>query len=69
MNELMQMIENIGFPIALVLYLLYREDKRDDATKEERESLYDIIQKNTDALNLIKEQIARFFAYAEKEDK
>lgn len=50
MNELIEMISSVGFPIAISIYLLYRETRVAETHKKETEGFVQSINNNTLAL-------------------
>lgn len=50
MVELVDLISNVGFPIAVVAYMFYKENKQDDKHAEESKGFIEAINNNTMAL-------------------
>ena len=56
-GELIQMIANLGFPIAMTCYLLWYMNKMDEKHDNEVAKLREIVERNTEALLSLKESI------------
>ncbi len=54
-----QIVSTLGFPIAMCIYLLYRDGKRDEAHKEEMAKTTEAINNNTIALTQLVERIGK----------
>lgn len=62
MQEIIQMISTVGFPIACCCFLLWQNSKQDQYNREQQEKLRSTIDQNTRSIDelgqLIKEMIA-----------
>jgi len=47
LEELVQLISNLGFPIAMCCYLLYRMSKSDENHKAEMDNVTEALNNNT----------------------
>lgn len=56
-GELIQMIANLGFPIAMTCYLLWYMNRMDERHDSEVAKLREIVERNTEALLSLKESI------------
>ncbi len=54
-----QIVSTLGFPIAMCIYLLYRDGKRDEAHKEEMAKMTEAINNNTIALTQLAERMEK----------
>jgi hypothetical protein len=54
-----QIVSTLGFPIAMCIYLLYRDGKRDMAHKEEMAKMTEAINNNTIALTQLAERMEK----------
>mgnify|MGYP000010874151 FL=1 len=54
-----QIVSTLGFPIAMCIYLLYRDGKRDEAHKEEMTKMTEAINNNTIALTQLAERMEK----------
>lgn len=54
-----QIVSTLGFPIAMCIYLLYRDSKRDEAHKEEMAKMTEAINNNTIALTQLAERMKK----------
>lgn len=54
-----QIVSTLGFPIAMCIYLLYRDGKRDEAHKEEMTKMTEAINNNTIALTQLTERMEK----------
>lgn len=50
MNEMIQAISTVGFPIACCCFLLWQNSKQDAYHREQQEKLRDTIQGNTKSI-------------------
>lgn len=46
-NSVTQIISNVGFPIACCLYLIYSQNRTEQAHKEEIDKLRETVENNT----------------------
>lgn len=58
-TALINAVSNIGFPMALVFYLLYRDEKQEERHREETEKFTTAINNNTNALIELREAMKR----------
>lgn len=58
MSEIVDLISNTGFPIAVSLICMYYIYKQSTAHKEEIAALYDAINNNTLALTELRDKLA-----------
>lgn len=56
-SALSQLISTLGFPIAICLYLLYRDGKRDETHREEMNKVTEAVNNNTIALTQLTERM------------
>lgn len=56
-QELMQIISNCGFPIAVCLYLIYAGQKRDDKFSASVEQLRQTVENNTNIIQRLYDKI------------
>lgn len=56
-SALTQLISTLGFPIAICLYLLYRDGKRDETHREEMNKVTEAVNNNTIALTKLTERM------------
>lgn len=54
-----QLVSNMGFPIAMVAYLLIRDAKKDERHAEESKGFIEAISNNTKAMEILSERIGR----------
>lgn len=54
-----QLGQTFGVPVAVMAYLLWRESKVRQETALERRQLYDLIDRNTEAMRDLKDALTR----------
>lgn len=62
MNEIIQAVSTVGFPIACCCFLLWQNSKQDNYNREQQEKLRQTIDNNTrsiESLHGIVEELAR----------
>lgn len=47
MNDIVNLIQTVGFPIAICLYLLWRNREQDENRREETEKFIEALNRNT----------------------
>lgn len=57
-TEIANMISSIGFPIVMCLLIFKRMDEQDNRYQEQVKVMTDSLNKNTEAINLLKENIS-----------
>lgn len=66
MEDITTIIQTLGFPIALVVYLLYDRNKSDERHRDEIASLQRAIESNTDTAKETQTMIQTFMDYMAK---
>lgn len=59
MEEIVQIISTLGFPIAVAVFLLFRDDKKDGQHREDSEKWSQVITANTEVIRNQTESINR----------
>lgn len=59
MNEVMQFISQVGFPIACCVFLMYQNAKQDDHFRQQQDELRKSIDNNTDAIKELARMIKK----------
>lgn len=59
MEEIVQIISTLGFPIAVAVFLLFRDDKKDSQHREDGEKWSQVITANTEVIRNQTESINR----------
>lgn len=57
-TEIANMISSLGFPIIMCLLIFKRMDEQDKRYQEQVKIMTDSLNKNTEAINLLKENIS-----------
>lgn len=57
MEDIVNIIQNVGFPIAIVVYLLFRDSQKDKEHAEEVAKLAEAINNNTLVMTQIKDKL------------
>lgn len=57
-TEIANLISSIGFPIVMCLLIFKRMDEQDNRYQEQIKVMTDSLNKNTEAINLLKENIS-----------
>ena len=57
-TEIANLISTIGFPIVMCLLIFKRMDEQDNRYQEQIKVMTDSLNKNTEAINLLKENIS-----------
>lgn len=57
-TEIANMISSIGFPIVMCLLIFKRMDEQDNRYQEQIKVMTESLNKNTEAINLLKENIS-----------
>ena len=57
-TEIANLISSIGFPIVMCLLIFKRMDEQDNRYQEQVKIMTDSLNKNTEAINLLKENIS-----------
>ena len=57
-TEIANMMSSIGFPIVMCLLIFRRMDEQDNRYQEQVKVMTDSLNKNTEAINLLKENIS-----------
>lgn len=57
-NDIYSGISNVGFPIAISLYLIYSGNKRDEKFSEAIESLRRTVENNTNILSRLYDRLS-----------
>lgn len=71
MNEIIQAVSTVGFPIACCCFLLWQNSKQDQYHREEMEKLRETINENTriiDKLSKIVQRLADKIGIGKEED-
>lgn len=71
MNEIIQAVSTVGFPIACCCFLLWQNSKQDQYHREEMEKLRETINENTriiDKLSKIVQRLADKIGIGREED-
>jgi hypothetical protein len=71
MNEIIQAVSTVGFPIACCCFLLWQNSKQDQYHREEMEKLRETISENTriiDKLSKIVQRLADKIGIGKEED-
>lgn len=66
MEDLVTIIQTLGFPIALCVYLLYDRNKADERHRDEIVTLQKAVESNTAAVNDTRTMIQTFMDYMAK---
>lgn len=66
MEDIVQIIQTLGFPIALCCYLLYDRNKSDQRHQEEISTLKESLDANTQMVSDTKTMIQTFMDYMAK---
>lgn len=59
MNEIIQAISTVGFPIACCCFLLWQNSRQDEYHREEMEKLRDTISENTRIIDKLSKIVQR----------
>ena len=62
MNEIVQAISTVGFPIAACCFLLWQNSKQDQYNREQQEKLRQTIASNTESIKDLGKLIQKLFA-------
>lgn len=62
MNEIVQAISTVGFPIAACCFLLWQNSKQDQYNREQQEKLRQTIDSNTESIKDLGKLIQKLFA-------
>lgn len=57
MDFLLELISNVGFPIAVCVYLLYNQNKERDAHKDETMGFVTAINNNTEVIRKLTDKL------------
>lgn len=61
MNEIIQAVSTVGFPIACCCFLLWQNSKQDAYHREQQEKLRETISENTKAIEEQSKLISKLF--------
>lgn len=58
MEEIVQLISTLGFPIAISVYLLYVSEKTRHESREDQQKWCDAINRNTAVIEALRDKIS-----------
>lgn len=68
MQELIQAISTVGFPIACCCFLLWQNSRQDQYHREQQEKLRETIAENTRSINQLGDLIHKIIAKEDTKD-
>lgn len=68
MNEIIQAVSTVGFPIACCCFLLWQNTKQDNYNREQQEKLRATIDNNTKSIDELSKLVHEMFQILRKGD-